>query len=256
MAGNQPRTPQKRAHDAIKLAIELQTHLKHTQTLMEAASFSLTGENNILAYKSKAGAILDAVRSGVNQADVVRKEMAGCTNDLKRDITTLKKARDDALAKLSQANTKIKSYEEMVTQQLSSEFSKDAWKEIAGCADEVKQEITALKLARDEANSKIKSYEEMVTQQLSSEFSNDAWMEIAGCADEVKQEITALKLARDEALSDLTRANAKLSSYEQLLDLQLGGEFSEDEDSQADKKAKTEATNKEGEAHIDGAPTK
>ncbi len=208
MAGNQPRTPQKRAHDAIKLAIELQTHLKHTQTLMEAASFSLTGENNILAYKSKAGAILDAVRSGVNQADVVRKEMAGCTNDLKRDITTLKKARDDALAKLSQANTKIKSYEEMVTQQLSSEFSKDAWKEIAGCADEVKQEITAL------------------------------------------------KLARDEALSDLTRANAKLSSYEQLLDLQLGGEFSEDEDSQADKKAKTEATNKEGEAHIDGAPTK
>ena len=119
---NQPRTPQKRVNDAIDQSKALLSQLKHTQTLMEAAAFSVIGEQNIQAYRSKSGAVLNGIRTSVRLADNLRMELAGSANDLKREISMLKRSREQLQHELASANSRLKEYE-FLDQQLTENFS-------------------------------------------------------------------------------------------------------------------------------------
>ncbi len=156
----QPRTPQKRAADACKESVDLVSSLKHTETLMMAANWVVTGEFNMASFKSKAGAVLDSIRKSITLATHVKMEFAGAVSDLKREIATLRRARDDALHKVTEANSKISNYEQSMTE------AKDK-------LTDYEQKITDFELRINAANDKLKDYEQLLALQLSAAFTDE-----------------------------------------------------------------------------------
>ncbi len=125
MPGADPRTPQKRGNDTLEGTIQLVKELKHMETLLMAAQWSINGENNMEGFKSKSGAAIDTLRQAIRNATHVRSELAGTLADLKREITQLRGSRDNALQKLQSTTVQMKNLEQQLALFLNDEFGDD-----------------------------------------------------------------------------------------------------------------------------------